>query len=343
MNFPEYVPHSVRLYLTDLIEGNDWAKEGWKHAYVNVGKELEQIKHKINICNVDADLQSLKVELTEVTKRYNEFEENINCLYRLATDSRMKEVYTLLSENISDDRDLNKFIYAAWAAKSNFSVFRNRVKRATELNSKIMIAANRLENLIKEFEETGVNGPNEFYGVMDILEKTDNYKNRNHNFEMWRSLRHVIFGYDVKNNNSDDNFYLKEEGYSSPKIEVIFGDPKEKHAIDPVKSYQNTIKYIWGLAPDFSALLRTVADAAKHFKPEEDGVVRAAIAKRESNPKTEFLRAFSHLLKEGHEILIGPIEMNAMALIANVVINLPHIDVSYDDVAKTINNFEKSQ
>lgn len=342
MRFPDYVPNSVRLYLTDLIEGNDWAKEGWKHAHVIVGKELKQIKHKINICNVDADLQSLKEELTEVTKRYNELEENINCLYRLGTDSRMKEVYSLLSRNISDDRDLKKIIYAAWAAKCDFSVFRDRVKRATELNSKIMIAANRLENLIKEFEETGVNGPNEFYGVRDILEKTDNSKNRNYNFEMWRSLRHIIFGYDVKDNNSDENFLLKEEGYSPPKIEVIFVDPKEKHVIDPVKSYQNTIEYTWGVAPDFSELLRTVADAAKHFTPEEGGVVRAAIAKRESNPKTEYLRAFSHLLKEGHKILIGPIEMNAMALIANVVINLPHIDVSYDDVAKTINNFEKS-
>ncbi len=342
MRFPDYVPNSVRLYITDIIEGNDWAKEGWKHAHVIVGKELKQINHKINICNVDADIQNLKEELTEVTKRYNELEENINCLYRLGTDSRMKEVYSLLSRNISDDRDLKKFIYAAWAAKCDFSIFRDRVKRATELNSKIMIAANRLENLIKEFEETGVNGPNEFYGVRDILEKTDNSKNRNYNFEMWRSLRHIIFGYDVKGNNSDENFLLKEEGYSPPKIEVIFVDPKEKHVIDPVKSYQNTIEYTWGVAPDFSELLRTVADAAKHFTPEEGGVVRAAIAKRESNPKTEYLRAFSHLLKEGHKILIGPIEMNAMALIANVVINLPHIDVSYDDVVKTINNFEKS-
>jgi len=118
-------------------------------------------------------------------------------------------------------------------------------------------------------------------------------------------------------------------------LEIVIVPAGEKAEIDPVEEARNTLRYAWGTAPDFSALLDTVAKAARGFKPSESGMIGAAIESRQRSPKTEYLRAFGNLLTAHSFALTTPI-MRAMATVANVVINLPDVDVTYDDVRKAL-------
>ena len=96
------------------------------------------------------------------------------------------------------------------------------------------------------------------------------------------------------------------------------------------------LRYAWGTAPDFSELLDTVTKAGRAFKPSESGMIGAAIESRQKSPKTEYLRAFGNLLTDVHNFALTTPIMQAMAIVANVVINLPDVDVTYDDVRKAL-------
>ena len=65
-------------------------------------------------------------------------------------------------------------------------------------------------------------------------------------------------------------------------------------------------------------------------------MIGAAIDSRKQNDKTEYLRAFGALLIEEHRFILTTDIKKAMAIAANVVINLPDIDVTYDDVRKAL-------
>jgi hypothetical protein len=83
-------------------------------------------------------------------------------------------------------------------------------------------------------------------------------------------------------------------------------------------------------------LLDTLANAARSFNPSATGMIGAAIASRQRSPKTEYLRAFGKLLSDEHGFALTTPIVKAMAITANVVINLPDVDVTYDDVRKAL-------
>ena len=127
--------------------------------------------------------------------------------------------------------------------------------------------------------------------------------------------------------------------YNQFHIKVVYvnpGDEVKEVKIDPEEKARNTLRYAWGTAPDFSALLGTVAKAARDFTPSESGMIGAAINSRQSSPKTEYLRAFGNVLTEVHEFALTTSIMQAMAIVANVVINQTEVDVTYDDVRKAL-------
>jgi predicted nucleic acid-binding protein len=96
------------------------------------------------------------------------------------------------------------------------------------------------------------------------------------------------------------------------------------------------LRYAWGTAPDLSELIDTLAQAARDFKPIESGFIGAAIESRQRSEKTEYLRAFGNLFTDAHHLKVSIAVMQAMAVVANVVINLPDVDVTYDDVRKAL-------
>ena len=204
-----------------------------------------------------------------------------------------------------------------------------------ELKSEIAESAENLSKLIRQFADTGVNGPSELYSIPELLRQTDNFEMKSHNLHMWRSMRHHVLG-DLPRRDIPDAKATERSGESIPPIEIDLVPMGEKADIHPEEKARNMLRYAWGTAPDFSALLKTMAGAARAFKPSESGMIGAAIESRQKSPKTEYVRAFANLLTEVHKFeLTAPVH-KAIAFVANVVINQPDVDVTSEDVRKAL-------
>jgi hypothetical protein len=338
MDFPAYVPAAVRAHITTLIEGDSWEPMGWQESLDSAERQLAEIDGQIESCirwGKDDYLPGLKKERAEAVAHRDSLAGDVDCLRRLAHDARMREAFALLTGEFTVDEQWRNFIHAAWAARVDYSKYRDRRKRADELRTEIAGAAEVLANLIRRFADTGVSGPGEFYSIPELLRQTDNHEMQEHNLHMWRSMRRYVLG-DLPRDDVPEMEPKSEAGKPLPPLEIVIVPAGEKAEIDPVEEARNTLRYAWGTAPNFSALLNTVAKAARDFKPSESGMIGAAIESRQRSPKTEYLRAFGNLLTDGHGFALTTPVMQAMAIVANVVINLPDVDVTYDDVRKAL-------
>lgn len=339
MDFPAYVPAAVRTHIESILYGEQTRHiQGFVRSLEKAQHELVAISESLEreaLRGEDEYLDNLRVQKVEATTHRDELAFEVDCLLRLAHDPRMREAFAVLTREISEEEQWRGFIYSAWAARVDFAKYRDRLKRATVLKGEIAEAAENLSKLIRQFEDTGVNGPSEFYSVPELLRQTDNIEMNGHNLHMWRSMRLHVLG-DLPRRDIPDA--KQEEGIeeSKPSIEIVFVPTGVKADIDPEEKARNMLSYAWGTAPDFSALLKTMADAARAFKPSESGMIGAAIESRQKSPKTEYVRAFGNLLAEVHKFeLTAPVQ-KAIAVVANVVINQPDVDVTYDDVRKAL-------
>jgi hypothetical protein len=315
MDFPAYVPEAVRAYITALLKGdNRLGAHGWMAALDDYGRRIAEIDRQIDESirlGRKGRLSGLREERKEAVEGRRRLAEDVDCVRRLACDERMRDVYTLLAQEF-DDRHWRNFIYAAWAARVDFAEYRDNRRRAAELSSEIARAAEDLAALLRQFSQTGFCGPWEFRSIEELLRRTDNHDGRN--LYMWRSERHHILG-----------------------------DPPSRDASDKTDSagrLSKDIRYAWGVAPELSMLLDTLSDAAREFKPEESGMIGAAIGSRKRNIKAEYLRAFGVLLIDVHGFRLTPPTMKAMAIVATVVINSPDIVATYDDVRKALKRLD---
>ncbi len=247
----------------------------------------------------------------------------------------MREVFALLTREFIDDQQWRSFTYAAWAARVDFAKYRDRLKRAAELKGEIADAAETLAKLIRQFSATGLNGPDEFYSIPELLRQTDNHDMQDHNLHMWRSMRRHVLG-DLPMSDVTEAMPVVKSGEPIPHIKIVIVPVEGKAKIDPKEEARNMLRYAWGTAPYFSELLDTVAKAGRAFKPSESGMIGAAIESRQKSPKTEYLRAFGNLLTDVHNFALTTPIMQAMAIAANVVIDSPNVDVTYDDVRKAL-------
>lgn len=345
MDFPAYVPAAVRAHITRLIEGDSWEPQGWRASLAwaaslaNAEESLSRIERAIETYlrrGEDDYLPSLRIQKAEALAHRDRLAGDVDCLRRLAHDARMRDAFALLTREFTDDKQWRNFIYAAWAARVDFAKYRDRLKQAAELKGDIADAAETLAKLIRQFSETGINGPGEFYSIPELLRQTDNHEMQGHNLAMWRSMRRHVLG-DLPRQDIPEAKPVEESG-EPPTVEIVrvFLVPEEKAEIDPEEEALNMLRYAWGTAPDFSALLGTMANAARSFKPSESGMIGAAIESRQRSAKTEYLRAFGNLLTDVHGFALTTPIMQAMAFVANVVINLPDVDVTYDDVRKAL-------
>lgn len=343
MDFPAYVPAAVRAHIATLIEGDSWEPMGWQESLASAERQLAEIDGKIESCirwGKDDYLPGLRKDRAEAVAHRDRVAGDVDCLRRLGgliplPKEPMRNAFALLTREFTDDRQWRNFIYAAWAARVDFAKYRDRLKRAADLKDEIADAAETLAKLIRQFSETGINGPGEFYSIPELLRQTDNHEMQGHNLHMWRSMRQPILG-DVPRRDVPDAKPAEEGGEPMPPIEIVIVPMGEKTEIDPEEEARNMLHYAWGTAPDFSALLGTVANAARNFEPSESGMIGAAIAKREKNIKTEYLRAFGNLLTDVHGFALTVPIMQAIAIVANVVINLPDVDVTYGDVRQAL-------
>jgi len=339
MDFPAYVPAAVRSLISKLIEGDSREPIGWRESLATADRELVEVEARFQSCIGWEDqeyLDGLRKAKAAALAHRDMLEGDVDCLHRLAHDARMRDAFALLTREFTDDRQWRNFIYAAWSARVDFTKYRDRLKRAAELKSGIADTAETLAKHIRQFSETGINGPGEFYSIPELLRQTDNHEMQGHNLHMWRSMRQHVLG-DLPRWDVPETRPAEASG-DPPTREIVraFLAPGEKAEIDPVEEARNMLRYAWGTAPDFSALLDTVAKAGRAFKPSESGMIGAAIESRQRSPKTEYLRAFGNLLTDVHNFALTTPTMQAMAIVANVVINLPEVDVTYDDVRKAL-------
>lgn len=340
MEFPAYVPAAVREHITAVLDGDIWEPKGWHGVLKEYEKSLDIIKASIakNRRSEVEYLDSLRKQKAEAVKNRNRLAGDVECLQRLAYDSRMQDAYSRLTKVFSSDKQWRGFIHAAWGARINYSEYRDRQKRVKELRDKIAVASEKLAGLLREASDTGFSfWPSEFYSIRELLRQTDNHERENHNLYMWRSMRKHVLG-DPPISDIPESEQPQEQSGSTDiqDIELPFVERGEKPEIDPKEAARNDLRYAWGTAPDLSELLDTVAKAARDFQPSESGMIGAAIDSRKSNTKAEYLRAFGSLLTDEHGFTLTVEFMNAMAVTANVVINQSDIDVSYDDVRKAL-------
>ena len=343
MDFPIYVPAAVRLDVIKMIKGDRWETTGLELSLARAENQLVEIERAVQIkieSGEEEYLFSLRRQATEAKADRDRLADDLNCILRLAQDPRMEDAYILMSRNISNDQKICNFIYSAWSARIDYSKYRNRLRNAIELNAEIEKVADKLANLIDEFSQISVNGPSEFYDIPELLRKTDNHELRGRNLYFWRLMRPNVLG-DIR---KDKNTNVPEinEANIIADLNIKFIDPNKKIEIDLIEQERNTFLYAWSCAPNFSALLKTVSRTAKNFRPSETGMIGAAIGNRQSNIKREYLRAFGNLLTEQHGFKFTLSILHAIAIVANVAINLPGIDVTYDDVRKTLNTEDGS-
>ena len=290
----------------------------------------------------DCYLPSLRIQRAEALAHRDILASDVDCLLRLACDERMAKVFTLLAKEFTDDRQWRNFTYTAWASRINFAKYRYRLKRAEELKGEIADAAETLANFLRQFADTGIIGPGEFYSIPELLLQTDNQAMQNHNLHMWRSMRHHVLG-DLPRRNISEAKPAEGSGEPMHPVKIVIVAMGDKAEIDTEEEARNMLRYAWGVSPDFSALLGTMAKAVRAFKPSESGMIGAAIQSRQKSPKTEYLRAFGSHLTNTHNFQLKTSIMNAMAIVATVVINLPDVDVTYDDVRKALSKLGDTQ
>lgn len=338
MDFPAYVPAAVQKYVTELLEG--YYMEPWglqthlaeaEQALATLNRTIERHHSQGEEC----DLPRLWKQMAEAEAHRDLLLGDVNCLIRLACDERMEIAFTMLGTEFTDDAQWRSFTHSAWASRVDFAKYRDRLKRAEELKSEIADAAENLAKKIGQFADTGTMGPGEFYSIPALLRKTDNRDGQHLFLNGWRHRRGYIFGDPPKQDSTVEKPSIAR-GAPLPAQKIVIVRSAGKVKIDKGEEARDMLRIAWRAAPEFSALLITLANTARAFKPSEPGMVGAAIETRQRSAKTEYLRAFINLLTKADKFeLTSPIK-RAIAIVANVVINLPDVDVSDDDVRKVL-------
>ena len=342
MEFPAYVPAAVRAHISHYLEGeHERDIRGYIELHTNAKRGVADAERAISAyvskwedfdLAGDPYLDRLRMRLVEAEKHRDMLAGYVGCLQRLAHDTRMQDAFELLSCEFTTDKQWRNFIHSAWSARVNFEEYRDRMRRATELKGDIADAADTLAKLFRQFSETGMSRPDEFYSVPELLRQTDNHDMQGNNLHMWRAMRHYVLG-DLPKRDIPEAKPAENGGEPMRRAEI-------PHSGDDYQGNEtrDTLRYAWGIAPDLSELLDTVAKAARNFQPSGSGMVGAAIKSRQRSraENKEYLRAFGNLLTETHGLSLTLNIMKAMAIAATVVIDYPNIVVTYDDVTKAI-------
>jgi len=339
MDFPKFVPLVVSRFITMMIEGDERGPFGWKAALSSAEEDLSAKTSELS-SSTSNNSNRLAKEVALARVHRDMLAKTVDNYKRLGTDGRMEECFDLLRDEF-DDEQWKKFIRCADAARLDYSKYRLAIKSASELSKDIAVAADRLVNLLKRLEGTGLNNlPDELYSLSSLIEQTDHPHDAYSKRPYWRSMRRHILGERMPKINTDasgPNALPLES--KTPIIEIRFIEPDEPPKVDPEEQRRDFLRYAWQQAPDVSQAIKAMGNAARQYKPKETGMIGAAIRPRKSSDaqNKEYLRAFGSLLADAHPRIPKCLKvLKAMAIAANVVIDDPNLIVTYDDVAKAV-------
>lgn len=341
MEFPEYVPEVVRSYISSVLEGEAPRHiTGYRDLLARAEAQLYSINEQFDnaVSQDDSCLSELRKKRREAQEHRNYLSADVECLQRLAGDKRMKEAYFMLTDQQFSEGQRSGLISAAWAARIDYTKYRDRVKAAKALRLQISSAATALSQLLQDFSATGINGPSEFHSIPDLLRASENFDRGGRNLMTWQAMRSVVLGDWPKNRDTSRGIPANPYKFAKEDLEISvrFLGPNENPIIDPDDQARNALRYAWGVAPELSGLLDTLSVTAQSFEPNEFGMIGAAISTRQKSMKTEYVRAFATLLVDVHGVTLTALVKDLIAKVANVVLNDGEIDVTYDDVRKAL-------
>ena len=223
MDFPDFVPEGARNNALHFLRH-------YKPILAAYEAELDGIEESITYWlyqdddSVEHRLIKLRCRKIEATRRRDVMARNIANIKRLVHDARMRDAYQILTNAFFDSEDSERqwkidcFIWAAWAARLDYSPYRERLKQAAELRDEIATTVDKLADLLDRIGKTGVSYPAEFSHVPSLLRNTDNYECDGYNLHMWRAVR----------------------GY-------VLGDPPQSERVESEQAEQNrnTLSYLW--------------------------------------------------------------------------------------------------
>ena len=348
MNFPEFVPPVVQKYISVLIEGNDREPFGWAAALASAEKTLAELDRSMRRTS-SGEKARLQKERKDAVRHRDMLAHTVESLTRLGTDDRMGECYEILKSESLNDGQLKRFISIAWAARMDYTEYRERLKMAAKVTKKIAKSADNLAILLRELLDTGVpNPPDEFSSIRALLSHTDHAdgKRGERNWGQhayWRSIRRHVLGDCAQTDQGETNVAPRSssDGDSTEPTKIVkfIIVAADKVEVGPEEAARDLLHYAWQQSPPVSEMIEAIASAARQYKPSEFGMIGAAIAKRERSKaqNKEYLRAFGKLLEEDScGIERTRYVMNAIAVAATVVINDRDFVVIYDDVVKAI-------
>jgi adenine specific DNA methylase Mod len=148
--------------------------DGYLDLLARAQKQMYSINEQFDnaVSDDDSYLSELRKKRREAEDYRNNLLADVECLQRLAGDKRMIDAYSLLADQQFTEEQRSGLIYAAWAARIDYTKYRDRVKAAKALRLQISNAAAALSQLLQDFSATGIDGPIEFYSIPDLLRAT---------------------------------------------------------------------------------------------------------------------------------------------------------------------------
>jgi hypothetical protein len=330
MQFPAFVPVEVRNMVRRFLYGSsepngekpfEWA--GFEGDLIAAEKNLawinQQISSELNGSNDEWWLLSLREGRSDATIHRDRLVHRIARIKRLATDGRMAEVFARLTPEIAADERWCLFIKLAWQADVDYEKIRDKLREARSLAKTIETAAHDLAIALRALGNIGLasNIPHELVFVRDLLRATE-HGMRAGDADMWDELRAHLLGDPMPEKSRVGAALL-----DFPALPVQTEEDRAR------------LRKVWNCSPEVASLLDAVGAAARGFEPVGEPFVEAGIRSRQRSVKTQYLRALGRLLIDARFPMTVAMK-HSMAIVANVTLNSPEVDVSYDDVRQVI-------
>jgi hypothetical protein len=209
----------------------------------------------------------------------------------------------------------------------DYTSFRNQLKGAAAITSKVAAAAGALHDILVKAEDFSTYLPDEFFSIKALLRTTDHVPG-DRNFRMWKDMREVVLG--------DPQAAPPESASVAPgptKVELI--PLSGATQLDAGEEARNTLHYAWGTVPGLARIVANMQRAAVECVPNETGAIAAALSSQKTLRRNEYLRGFAAVLQEQYCINLVPAIRKAMAVTATVV--LDDGVVTDEEVGKALN------
>ncbi|MDG2272479.1 MAG: hypothetical protein P8L39_09250 [Halioglobus sp.] len=306
--FSAFTPRPARKAVLEMLNGDEESlpsnclqvRLGESQKILDkIAKEIEAEK-KISATEPLDKLYQLQRKATRVRDGYKR---QVDFLYRLAKDERMKDAYSKLNDVITCYDEWYFFIAAVTSSLTDYAEVRDNLKAVKKRADDISKHCEKLAELLEDQTDTLELHPLEALSIRHLLRTTDS---RLH-LETWEKRRDDLLG--VINLVTDENY------------------DQRKVALDRQED--------WKAAPSIPELIRTLKEESQKESRRASHFYRTVTHSRKSNKKFDYLRNIVIKIFHTRDLQESPEIKHAIVITASVAFEQP-IDISYDDVDAAI-------